>query len=226
MGLVDKIVFENRGAHGSCDSDYAFALTTCCERVGVVDDELGDFYWSAETPSKSISLLDGAPCPFCDASGWELRTIDSLAQVPEHWRWACDSWPRPGSRRVLPLADHLRELFAFCERVASPLPVWNAVSLLDTKDPGVHYDRGWVVEQRALATVAQFSSRWDALLVAGYSWVNLSAYGIFRNVLIVGVEFPSERVGVPPGLTSVNYSGPARDAAGSPIWTLNVTVAR
>lgn len=226
MGLVDKVVFEKRGAHGSCDSDYAFALTTCCERVGIVDGELGDFYWSAETPSKSISLLDHAPCPFCDTSDWELSRIDSLAHVPEHWRWACDGWPRPGSRRVLPLAEHLRELFAFCERVASPLPVWNAVLVLDTKDPGVRYDRGWIVEPSALVTVAQFSPRWDALLTAGYAWVNLSAYGLFRKNLIVGVEFPSEPTGVPPGLTSVDYSGPARDRAGTPAWTLNLTVAR
>jgi hypothetical protein len=98
--------------------------------------------------------------------------------------------------------------------------------LLDTKDPGVHYDRGWVVESRALVTVAQFSPRWDALLKAGYSWVNLSAYGMFRHALIVGVELPSEPVGVPPGLTAVNYSGPARDRAGAPVWTLSLTVAR
>lgn len=114
--------------------------------------------------------------------------------------------------RVLPLAEHLRELVAFCERVASPLPVWNAVLLLDIKDPGVRYDRGWIVEPSVLVTVAQFSSRWDALLVAGYAWLNLSAYGLFRKSLIVGVEFPSEPAGVAPGLTSVTI--PALRAIG------------
>jgi hypothetical protein len=53
-----------------------------------------------------------------------------------------------------------------------------------------------------------------------------SAYGMFRHALIVGVELPAEPVGVPPGLTAVNYSGPARDRAGAPVWTLSLTVAR
>jgi len=45
-----------------------------------------------------------------DSSNWELRHLDDMEQVPEHWRWACDNSPRPGSRRVLPLSEHIREL--------------------------------------------------------------------------------------------------------------------
>jgi hypothetical protein len=37
MGLVDYVLFEARGARGCSNSEYAFALTTCCERIGVVD---------------------------------------------------------------------------------------------------------------------------------------------------------------------------------------------
>src|SRR5687768_8414183 len=95
MGLVDKFAIEKRGAHGCSNSDcapaaaaYDFAMTTCCERVGVIDDELSELYWSSETPSRSISLLQEPPCPFCDASAWTLRHINSLDHVPEHWRWA------------------------------------------------------------------------------------------------------------------------------------------
>ena len=200
-------------------------MTTCCERVGVIDDELSDFYWSAETPSKSVSLFNESACPFCDASDWNLRHIDSIDHVPEHWRWACDNWPRPGSRRVLPLAEHIRELVAFCQRVASPLPTWDRVLLLDTSDPRVRYDRGWIVASNALVTAAGFAPRFETLLLAGYSWVNLSAYGIFENDLVVGIELPRESVGVPAGLTSVNYSGPSLNADGTPTWALNVTMA-
>jgi hypothetical protein len=224
MGLVDKFVFESRGAHGCSNSDYTFAITTCCERVGVIDDELDDFYWSFETPSKSISLLNDSPCPFCDASDWNPRRLDRLDQVPEHWRWACDNQPRPGSRRVLPLAEHIRELVAFCRRVASPLPVWDEVLVLDTSDRRVRYDRGWIIASDVLITVAEFAPRFETLLLAGYSWVNLSAYGIFENDLVVGVELPRESVGVPAGLTPVNYSGPPRGTEGAPSWGLNLTI--
>jgi hypothetical protein len=31
VGLVDKFIFEKRGAHGCSNSDYAFEVTTCCE---------------------------------------------------------------------------------------------------------------------------------------------------------------------------------------------------
>lgn len=37
MSLVDKVVFERRGAKGCSDSEYVFSMTTCCERVGIID---------------------------------------------------------------------------------------------------------------------------------------------------------------------------------------------
>jgi hypothetical protein len=225
MGLVDKLVFESRGAHGCSDSDYTFALTTCCERVGVVDDELGDFYWSSDTPSRSISLGDESACPFCGASGWSFHHIDELEHVPEPWRWACDDQPRPGRRRLLSLAEHTRELLAFCRRVASPIPTFDATLFLNTADERVRYEGGFVVPREALVSAAAFAPHFDRLLVAGYAWVNLSAYGIFAGDLIVGVEVPREAIGVPVGLTSVNYSGPSLSAAGAPRWHLDLTVA-
>lgn len=99
MGNVDKASFEARGAHGVADSEYRFVMTTCCERVGIVDDELAEFYFDPEKPARSLSLVGDVECPFCEATTWSLHRIDELAQVPEHWRWACDGRPRPGSRR-------------------------------------------------------------------------------------------------------------------------------
>jgi hypothetical protein len=220
MGLVDKRVFEERGAHGCSNSDYTFALTTCCERVGVLDDELGEFYWSSETPSESLSLERDSACPFCDASDWDLRELDHIDLVPEHWRWACDNWPRPGSRRILPLSVHLRELVAYCRRVASPLPSWDRVLLLDTADPRVRNDDGWLAPSDSLVTVSEFAPRFEALLLAGYASINLSIYGMLEHDLIVGVERPREPSGVPAGLTAVNYSGPPHGADGTPNWVL------
>lgn len=224
MGLVDKCVFEGRGARGSSDSAYDFSLTNCCEKVGIVDEELGDFYWSSDTPSRSVTILGDSTCPFCDASGWSYRRIEDIAHVPEHWRWACDGLPRPGRRIVRPLTDHVAELLEFCHRVADPVPSFDAVLILNTADLRVRDDGGWIVEVDALQTVADFSPSFDRLLVAGFSWINFSAYGIFQGKLILGVELPHEQGAVPAGLTSVNYSGPPRKPDGTASWELNLKV--
>jgi hypothetical protein len=224
MSLVDKLAFEQRGAHGSSDSDYAFGMTTCCERVGVVDHELEEFYFSFETPSRWVSLLEGALCPFCGASSWDVRRLEHIDQVPEHWRWACTGRPRPGTRRILPLAEHVRELLASCRRVAAPLPEFDKTFFFDTADPRVQRAGGWVVERGALLSTAEFAPRFDRLLLAGYSWIHLSACGLFQGALIVGVELPREVEGVPAGLTSVNYFGPPLTPEGVPIWNLDLVV--
>jgi hypothetical protein len=218
-------VFESRGAHGCSNSDYAFALTTCCERVGVVDDELSDFYWSSDTPSSSLSLFDEPSCPFCSAPTWSFRRIDELEHVPEHWRWACDDQPRPGRRSVRSLTDHTRELLAFCRRVASPVPTFDKTLFLIMTDERVRCASAAVVPREALITAAEFAPRFDGLLVAGYAWINLSAYGLFAGDLVVGVELPPEPAGVPAGLTAVNYSGPPLTAAGTPRWELELSSA-
>lgn len=218
-------MFESRGAHGCSNSDYTFALTTCCERVGVVDDELSDFYWSSDTPSSSLSLFDEPSCPFCGASTWSYHPIEDLEHVPEHWRWACDDQPRPGRRRVLSLAEHTRELLAFCRRVAAPVPTFDKTLFSIVTDERVRCAGACVVPRGALITAAEFAPRFDGLLVAGYAWINLSARGLFAGDLIVAVELPREPAGVAAGLTSVNYSGPPLDAAGVPRWDLEPLLA-
>jgi ketosteroid isomerase-like protein len=224
MSLVDKKTFESKGARGCPDSTYSFAMTMCCERVGVVDDELQEFYWSSDTPSRVVSLLGDSDCPFCGASRWPLQRIDELAHVPEHWRWVCDNQPRQGRRQVRSLADHVEELVRFCQRIASPVPAFSTKLFLDTSDPHVRYDRRWIVEPGSLLTAAEFAPRFNEMLTAGYSWVNLSAHGVFREALIVGVELPRETTGVPVGLTAVNYSGPPNALNGAPDWDFNLVV--
>jgi hypothetical protein len=96
---VDEAAFARRGAHGVAGSRYRFAMTACRERVGVIDDELDDFYFDAEKASRSVSLLGDAECSFCEATTSSLHRLDELEQVPERRRWACDGKPRPGSRR-------------------------------------------------------------------------------------------------------------------------------
>ncbi len=128
MGLVDKLVFEARGARGGAGaggSNYTFAMTTCCERIGGVDEKLNEFYWNCETPKDVVSLHEAPDCPFCSSPIWNLHKLEELALVPEHWRWACDGVQRPGRRQLLPLSVHLDELLEFCRREVGPLPTWH-----------------------------------------------------------------------------------------------------
>ncbi len=60
----------------------------------------------------------------------------------------------------------------------------------------MRYDRGWIVGRNALVTAVEFAPLFETLLVAGYSWVNLSAYWMFKNDLVVGIELPREPVGL------------------------------
>jgi hypothetical protein len=67
-----------------------------------------------------------------------------------------------------------------------------------------------------LRTLLEYENRFDELLQTGYSWLNLSCYGVYEGFLIVAVEVPSATVppdnkarNLYPGCTtSVNLSGP------------------
>lgn len=222
MGLVDDVVFQARGAHGCSNSDYDFVLTSCCERVGVIDNELDDFYWDAETPSRSVDLSQLPDCPLCGAATWSLGPIDDMNHVPEHWRWACDGQARAGRRIVRPLAAHVAELLNVCRQISTPLPGFNDALFLDTTDPRVRHQVGWKVAAGGLQTSAQFAPLFDRLVVSGYAWLNLSAYGIFRGDLVIGLELPRDVIGVAAGLTSVTYSASPLAREGAVSWQLEL----
>jgi hypothetical protein len=130
-------------------------MTTCCERIGVVDRELHEFYWNPDTPSTSVNLLEHSACPYCGAARFGLYDIDRIEQVPEHWRWACANVSRPASRRVRPLAEHVRELLGVCERSTGPAPPY-------CSGPARRADgsRGWVLEhQPVMEALSAFRAR-------------------------------------------------------------------
>lgn len=224
MTLVDKFAFEQRGARGCSDSTYAFALTSCCERVGIIDDELGEFYFNPDTPSHSVSVFDGSACPLCGAPRWALQRISEVSHVPDHWRWACGAEPRPGSRRVRSLREHVAELLAFCRRTGPPLPDFESTVFFETSSARLAEDGRWIISAKALLSAAEFAPRFDVLVVSGYAWLNLSVHGVSHQALIIGVEVPLTATGVPAGLTSVNYSGPRTGLAGAPAWELDVVI--
>ena len=131
-------------------------------------------------------------------------------------------------RELLPLDVHISRLLKWLEKI-HPLPTWHRQLILDTHHPDVRYeavDGGvWCIKGTTLKSVADYAERFEALLHRGYSWVNLSVYGLWRGDLVFGIELPQEPVGVPPGYTSVNYSGPSVDVTTrEPNWGLQLRI--
>lgn len=120
------------------------------------------------------------------------------------------------------LGEYIGRLLAWVDSL-HPIPPWHSQLVLDTSDPMVRWvaeDGGfWQCPERALQPPDSFAGKFDELLRVGYAWINLSVYGIFDDDLIIGIELPSEPVGVPPGRTSVNFSGPSLGVtSGHPAW--------
>jgi|JI10StandDraft_1071094.scaffolds.fasta_scaffold240808_4 hypothetical protein len=68
-----------------------------------------------------------------------------------------------------------------------------------------------IVRQASLAEPAAYAARFSKLLASGYSWLNLSFYGLLDGRPLIAVELP--RGGVNSATTSVNYSGPSKAIA-------------
>lgn len=105
------------------------------------------------------------------------------------------------------LQDSLTALVAFLTRQVPELPildVWFVEVLADAKVDERGRPRVRRTEFRAFEA---FDARFDELLAAGYSWINLSCYGLHEGRLVVAVETPLDS-GRVPSRPSVNYSGP------------------
>lgn len=77
----------------------------------------------------------------------------------------------------------------------------------------------WRVGEDAVSTPATSAARFEELMSAGYSWINLSCYGILDGVAVIAVELPCSAAGTPKGKTSVNISGPPIDVkTGAARW--------
>ena len=92
------------------------------------------------------------------------------------------------------------------------VPAWERIRILDTTHPDVCWQPeipGWQVTRESLVPPEDYEQQFHTLVQAGYSWINLSLYGLHDDSLVVGIELPSESSKVPPGKTSIQFSGPA-----------------
>ena len=109
----------------------------------------------------------------------------------------------------------------------SPIPAYKGQRILEVSDPRVRWEAGdppgWRLPADALHCVEDFAPRFDVLLRQGYSWINLSVYGLYRQDLVFGIELPSDSGLVPAGQTRVNYSGPPfYPGTAEPNWQLDL----
>jgi hypothetical protein len=66
-------------------------------------------------------------------------------------------------------------------------------------------------------TPEAFEARWAEIVSRGYSWINLSCYGLHGRTMIAAIELSREPTGVPRA--NVNFSGPPNDPrTGTPQW--------
>ncbi|MFZ3339242.1 MAG: hypothetical protein WA609_12070 [Terriglobales bacterium] len=67
------------------------------------------------------------------------------------------------------------------------------------------------VSRDQLRKPSDYDSRFDELLKEGFSWLNMSCYGVYDGFVIVAIEVPyRERGTLRPGIvTPVNFSGPS-----------------
>lgn len=76
------------------------------------------------------------------------------------------------------------------------------------------------VPRSALIPAREYAERFNELLDKGYSWINMSALGVWKGSLIVVIELPSYDNNVPRDKVSVNFSGPVI-IDGKPQWDLS-----
>ncbi len=109
------------------------------------------------------------------------------------------------------LQHQISLLIAWMEQTEK-CPVWERIRILDTTHPDVCWKPeilGWQVTRESLVPPEDYEQQFHTLLQAGYSLINLSLYGVHDGSLVVGIELPSKSSKIPPGKTSINFSGPA-----------------
>ncbi len=88
----------------------------------------------------------------------------------------------------------------------NPNSNWNDVLIVDEADL---YKEGKIIKNfsEVLSSLNDYEHNFIQLIHEGYSWLNLSAVGIFKGNLVVCVEKPAHPSGLKKEQLSVNYSG-------------------
>ncbi len=122
------------------------------------------------------------------------------------------------------LASHLDRLFQQFDSYGLP-PLSREVRIVEISQiTRVSPDGTYHVRRNQLLKPLEYESRFDELLAAGYTWLNMSPCGIHDGSLIVMIEVPGPRTLYPGCFTSVNMSWrpPPAGAEWNVAWILTI----
>ena len=107
------------------------------------------------------------------------------------------------------LSSALEGLVAFLVATGNPPPT-RCFRIIEIRPDAPTDHRGRIrVRRTDFVEPTLYEPRFDMLLEAGLSWINVSCYGLDGENLVVGIEIPNPRpILVTP--TPVNYCGPSR----------------
>lgn len=111
------------------------------------------------------------------------------------------------------LQQKLEELFRRLAEGGCGAPMPEQVVLGELGSPQAMEDDRPLVALSSLRTPEEYELRFAELLAQGYSWLNLSYYGLLDGRALVMVEIPGTPPRAPGGATSINFSGPTQRAA-------------
>ena len=107
------------------------------------------------------------------------------------------------------LSNSLSQLFEFLEKNGLTPPA-TEIRIIEIDSPRVMDERArYIVSKDSLRTPLEYAARFEQITHSGLAWVNMSCYGVYGNLLLVGIERqnePLEPYSSKP--TSINYSGP------------------
>ena len=109
------------------------------------------------------------------------------------------------------LSSHLDRLLDWLEGMGLHPPSRDVRIVEISQISRVSADGTYHVRRDELRRPLDYETRFDELLRTGYTWLNMSCYGVHDGLLIVAIEVPGPRTPYPGCPTSVNLSGPAVD---------------
>jgi hypothetical protein len=105
------------------------------------------------------------------------------------------------------LQIQLNRLISFFPHWTKQTLCWSRVLIVEDDD--VERANGLRIRRSALKTPEEYAPYYDALLDAGYPWINMNAFGIVNGALLIVIERPRYTISAPRSKASVNFSGPS-----------------
>jgi hypothetical protein len=119
------------------------------------------------------------------------------------------------------LSDHLDRLVQLLESIGLHRPSLDVRIFEHQHGDFNETDGRYHIRPERLRTVPQYEKRFDELLRVGYTWLNMSCYGVHDNrLLIVAIAPPSSTV---PRMTSSGWSEEPRTLHPGCITSVNLS---